>query len=81
VFLLVPAHPGSPGQRAVKRLLCCCCTLVEYPAIPQPSFQHGIVSDTRSVVGECVTTCVVQSSYPYWPLCGGWLQMVILYQT
>jgi len=25
VFLLVPAHPGSPGQRAVKRLLCCCC--------------------------------------------------------
>jgi len=22
VFLLVPAHPGSPGQRAVKRLLC-----------------------------------------------------------
>jgi len=25
VFLLVPAHSGSPGQRAVKRLLCCCC--------------------------------------------------------
>jgi len=25
VFLLVPAHPGSPGQRAVKRLLLCCC--------------------------------------------------------
>jgi len=26
MFLLVPAHPGSPGQRAVKRfwlLLCC----------------------------------------------------------
>jgi len=22
VFLLVPAHLGSPGQRAVKRLLC-----------------------------------------------------------
>ena len=22
MFLLVPAHPGSPGQRAVKRLLC-----------------------------------------------------------
>jgi len=21
VFLLVPAHPGSPGQRAVKRSL------------------------------------------------------------
>jgi len=25
VFLLVPAHPGSPGQRAVKQLLCYCC--------------------------------------------------------
>jgi len=24
VFLLVPAHPGSPGQRAVKRSWCCC---------------------------------------------------------
>ena len=24
VFLLVPAHPGSPGQRAVKWLLLCC---------------------------------------------------------
>ena len=24
VFLLVPAHPGSPRQRAVKWLLCCC---------------------------------------------------------
>jgi len=23
MFLLVPAHPGSPGQRAVKRLLLC----------------------------------------------------------
>jgi len=23
VFLLVPAHPGSPGQRAVNG--CCCC--------------------------------------------------------
>jgi len=22
VFLLIQAHPGSPGQRAVKRLLC-----------------------------------------------------------
>ena len=23
MFILVPAHPGSPGQRAVKRLLLC----------------------------------------------------------
>jgi len=25
MFLLVPAHPGSPGQRAIKWLLLCCC--------------------------------------------------------
>jgi len=29
VFLLVPAHLGSPGQRAIKRLLCVCvCSAV-----------------------------------------------------
>jgi len=28
VFLLVPAHPSSPGQRAIKRLLLCCCIMV-----------------------------------------------------
>jgi len=27
VFLLVTAHPGSPGQRAIKQLLCCCCCM------------------------------------------------------
>ena len=25
MFLLVPAYPGSPGQRAVKRLCVCVC--------------------------------------------------------
>ena len=29
MFLLVLAHPGSPGQRAVKRLLLCCCTYIK----------------------------------------------------
>jgi len=33
VFLLVPAHPGSPGQRAVKRLLCCCCCCTNATAL------------------------------------------------
>jgi len=28
VFLLVPAHPGSPGQRAVKRLLLLCVSSI-----------------------------------------------------
>ena len=28
MFLLVPAYPGSPGQKAVKRLCVCVCTHV-----------------------------------------------------
>ena len=28
---LVPAHPGSPGQRAIKRV-CVCCTAVQISA-------------------------------------------------
>jgi len=27
-FFLVPAYPGSPGQRAVKRLCVCVCVCV-----------------------------------------------------
>ena len=27
MFFLVPAHPGSPGQRAVKRLCMCVCVV------------------------------------------------------
>jgi len=28
MFLLVPAYPGSPGQKAVKRLCVCVCVCV-----------------------------------------------------
>jgi len=27
---LVPAHPGSPGQRAIKRVCVCVCVCVSY---------------------------------------------------
>ena len=30
MFLLVPAYPGSPGQKAVKRLCVCVLLLVNY---------------------------------------------------
>jgi len=30
MFLLVPAYPGSPGQRAVKRLCVCVCVCDYY---------------------------------------------------
>ena len=29
MFLLVPAYPGSPGQKAVKRLCVCVCVCIE----------------------------------------------------
>ena len=28
MFLLVPAYPGSPGQKAVKQLCVCVCVCV-----------------------------------------------------
>ena len=30
MFLLVPAYPGSPGQKAVKRLYVCVCMFNEF---------------------------------------------------
>jgi len=30
VFLLVLAHPGRPGQRAVKRLSLCCVVVISH---------------------------------------------------
>ena len=27
---LVPAHPGSPGKRAVKRVCVCCCAILQH---------------------------------------------------
>ena len=35
VFLLVLAHPGSPGQKAVKQLLCVCCLRCQYHKLSQ----------------------------------------------
>ena len=33
MFLLVPAHPGRPGQRAVKRSCVCVYLAVKYAAL------------------------------------------------
>ena len=33
MFLLVPAHPGSPGPSAVKRLYVCVCMQQDYNII------------------------------------------------
>jgi len=36
MFLLVPAYPGSPGQKAVKRLCVCVCVCVYLDADRTP---------------------------------------------
>jgi len=33
MFLLVPAYPGSPGQKAVKRLCVCVCVLIYFHVV------------------------------------------------
>ena len=41
---LVPAHPGSPGQRAVKRVCVCVCVIHVRPIMPKfigPVFKVG----------------------------------------
>ena len=40
MFLLVPAYPGSPGSKAVKRLCVCVCST--YAGTP---FEGGVVDD------------------------------------
>jgi len=53
MFLLVPAHPGSPGQRAVKRLLLLVVLLLLllYPFINEIlGTPPLIVSTTESLV-------------------------------
>ena len=48
---LVPAHPGSPGKRAVKRYVCVCvCVLALEMASPSASGTVPVVSaHSRSV--------------------------------
>jgi len=66
LFLLVPAHPGSPGQRAVKRLLLLLfsamsyileCSLVSWHAVFFWAACYSIVSHTRELASEKWTVC------------------------
>ena len=33
MFLLIPAYPGSPGQKAVKRVCVCVCVSMYFDCI------------------------------------------------
>ena len=53
---LVPAHPGSPGKRAVKRVCVCVCVCVEslgpINCSAAVSFLRGLGRRTAEVSGE-----------------------------
>ena len=59
MFLLVPAYPGSPGQKAVKRLCVCVCVSVLLPAYPGSPGQKAV---KRLCV--CVCVCVRTAARP-----------------
>jgi len=50
--LLVPAHPGRPGQRAVKQV--CVCTSGDSDVISMPAgFRRHLVGETLRNVFHC----------------------------
>ena len=68
VFLLVPAHPGSPGQRAVRRsLLLLLIPVSAYPgctgkeAVKRVSL-HCAVSSSEFFLDICMTSRVLTKS-------------------
>jgi len=42
---LVPAHPGSPGQRAIKRVCVCVCTVVSNASVVTVVTEAAVVND------------------------------------
>ena len=46
MFLLVPAYPGRPGQKAVKRL--CVCVYYSIQLKKPRRYEKGCYSDMRS---------------------------------
>ena len=58
VFLLVPAHPGSPGQRAVKRLL----LLLLFPLLSFFRFPFVLTNnDNNGSVRVCIPVTTTRS--------------------
>ena len=54
---LVPAHPDSPGQRAVKRA-CVCVTVAEKGRTSKKRKKRFSVSSSVQWGGQCTKTCI-----------------------
>jgi len=57
---LVPAHPGSPGQRAVKRVCVCVCVRVR---VRVRARARACARATRARAHACVCACVCVRFY------------------
>ena len=49
---LVPAHPGSPRQRVVKRVRVCVCTIISFEL---PSVRYNMIQN--SMILDAILTC------------------------
>ena len=67
---LVPAHLGSPGQRAVKRVCVCVCVFISFITDLPGADAPGVVlteahkEQSRSTVGGLVVVVVVRRPPP-----------------
>jgi len=62
MFLLVPAYPGSPGQKAVKRLCVCVCVFVCVCVVSYLSFSLAAISCHHYIskfLDDCISNLFV----------------------
>ena len=68
---LVPAYPGSPGQRAVKRVYVCVCVCVCVTSVLNDTVVVLCVDVDQSETVNCVSDGRRQSDDSLWQLVGG----------
>jgi len=54
---LVPAHSGSPGQRAVKRVCMCVSALERKVALCRRAVLRSTGEGSKSAIYSCLTVC------------------------
>jgi len=64
---LVPAHPGSPGQRVVKRVCVCVCLKTHYPSNCNTNNTFNVSTGSESQFPKCnVSVTVCDSQFVNW---------------